>query len=121
MSRDWRELTRCDSLAEAHTIATSIEAMEYDVRLRTAFSDEPIDIAAMSNDPDASGPFVIDARGADWADLAGVLQEIIAEQFEFDDGLRRRDRAVNRVRWTLLSVALAGGVVTVLYLVLRDP
>ena len=111
MTPQWRELTRCDSLAEAHLIATSIEAMEFEVRLRSASADEPLAAAA--------GPFVVEARAEDRDDLAGVLEEILAEQGEFDERLERRDRAIECTRRGFFLVAIAGALAVEAYLWLR--
>ena len=77
---DWRDLYWCEGLARARAIATSIAAMEYDVRLRNAATALPV----MDDEEDWGGGYVIQARTEDWSDLADVLDQIIDEQQEFD-------------------------------------
>ena len=124
MTPQWRELIRCDSLAEANVIATSIEAMEFEIGLRSSYSDEPLDAAAIEDlqargDADVGGPFVIEARAEDYDDLAGVVEEIRAEQGEFDERLEHRDRAVGVARRGMFLVLLAGAMALAAYLFLR--
>jgi hypothetical protein len=126
----WRELYRCNDLRQARAVATTIAAMEFDVRLASAsiearMNDErhetPADdspshpgacnrITAFinSNDEDElPGPYVIEVPDSTWPQLADVLFEIIAEQQEFDQMLEwRRER--NRVRLVVvLSITTA--------------
>lgn len=67
----WRELARFSDLLLARAVATSIAAMEFDVRLRGG-GESP------------RPPFRIEVQGTHWADLAEVLEEIVDEQVEFD-------------------------------------
>jgi hypothetical protein len=101
----WRELTRCDDLAEAGAIATSIAAMEFDVRIRdlgtgVVIGDEHH--PGVGHDGGAvdvvNGPCVIEARAEDWADLTDVLDQIVDEQGAFDAHLERRDDLARRAR-----------------------
>ncbi len=69
----WRELHRCEDLFEARAVATSIAAMEFEARLHEG----------------GGAYYIIEVRGADWADLADVLPEIIDEQQEFDRRLEQ--------------------------------
>ena len=93
----WRELRRCEDRLEARAVATSVAAMEFEARL---YED--------------GGPYyIIEVRGADWADLADVLPEIIDEQREFDRRLeqcrasRVRPRMIVIVSLTSLVELLA--------------
>ena len=76
----WRELCRFDDPLLARAVATSIEAMEFDVLLRAADSPPGGDEASSSGRP----PYVVQVVASEWGDLADVLEEIIAEQQEFD-------------------------------------
>lgn len=93
----WRELHRCEDLLEARAVATSIAAMEFEARLYE----------------DGGAYYIIEVRGADWADLADVLPEIIDEQREFDRRLeqcrasRVRPRMIVIVSLTSLVELLA--------------
>ena len=78
----WCELCRFDDPVLARAVATSIAAMEFDVRLCAAVS-----------------PFVVEVPGSERIELAEVLDEIIDEQVEFDRMLARRQAAgVRHVR-----------------------
>jgi hypothetical protein len=126
----WRELYRCSDLKQARAVATTIAAMEFDVRLASASieawtNDEQHETTAddssshlnacnritafiSRNDEDElPGPYVIEVPDSTWPQLADVLFEIIAEQQEFDQMLEwRRER--NRVQLVIvLSITTA--------------
>ena len=63
----WCELCRFDDAVLARAVATSIAAMEFDVRLRAAVP-----------------PFVVEVPDSERLELAEVLDEIVDEQVEFD-------------------------------------
>ncbi len=84
----WRTLHTADDPEQAATLATSIQAMEFDVRVR----DE----------------LAIEVRPEDWVDLQDVLAEIIGEQEEFDTALaHRRHRSDRHLTLVLLVLAVA--------------
>lgn len=97
----WRELMRCDDSRLANIVAITIASMEFDVRC-TEFE---LDAAAMRRLPKPQ-PYVIEVLERDWHDLIGVLNELIAEQLEFDAYLDSRDRSIGRNHRRLL-IALA--------------
>ena len=100
---DWRRLHRCEDLHQARTVATSIAAMEFDVRVRDIISGALVDIAADAE----GGPFAIEVRGADWLDLVDVLDEIIDEQDRFDEFVDGwQSRASRAMRIVLAAVVL---------------
>ena len=100
---DWRRLHRCEDLHSARAVATSIAAMEFEVRVRDLISGALVDVA----DDDLTGPFAIEVRGADWAELADVLEEIIDEQETFDAFLDRwHARSTRAMRIVLALVVL---------------
>jgi hypothetical protein len=68
----WVELARFEDRPLASIVATTIEAMEFDVRLRDG------DV------PGGEGAWIVDVDVTDQEALAEVLQEIIDEQVEFD-------------------------------------
>ena len=106
----WRELFRCDDLKLARAVATSIAAMEFDVRL-CSINPAARDVVEDAGDADnRPGPHVIEVAAMHWHALAGVLGEIIEEQREFDRMLEwRRER--NRVRLVIvLSIGTAAEV-----------
>ncbi len=74
MQSMWRVLARFDDPGLASAVATTIAAMEFEVRLEQ--------------------PSVVEVMEDDQADLAEVLDEIVAEQQEFDRLLEeKRNRA----------------------------
>ncbi len=85
---DWRELCRFDDLLQARAVATSVAAMEFDVRLCAAADP------AREDDDAGRPPYVVEVVHTDWPDLAEVLDQIIDEQQEFD--LRLATRAAQR-------------------------
>ncbi|MHC5022444.1 MAG: hypothetical protein ACYTGG_00840 [Planctomycetota bacterium] len=105
----WRDLYRCECPVRARAVATSIASMQFDVRL---LGDDGRDI----NDgwPE-NVTFIVRVPESDWDQLAAVLDEIIAEQEDFDDFLRDRDDRVGRaqrrfiVAMVILLAALAAG------------
>jgi hypothetical protein len=107
-SVNWRELYRTNDPALAHTVATCIEGMEFDVRVRDAIGCviDGSDEEGGSANPHApfKPPFAIDVRSEDWAGLRGVLDELIAEQVEFDSKLEvDRQRAARVAQLLILS------------------
>lgn len=107
----WRELFRCDDLRLARAVATSIAAMEFDVRLCSVNpAAGTMDVDDVPADTAIPGPHVIEVAQADWHRLAALLGEIIDEQREFDQMLEwRRER--NRVRLVVvLSIGTAAEV-----------
>ena len=101
----WQELLRCEGLDQAHAIATSIEAMEYDVRVIDLVTGRPV--SGDATDVDPAGRFVIETRPEDEAELSEVLDQIVAEQDDFDDYLDRRDNKTLSVRRVLLGTLIA--------------
>lgn len=98
----WREIWRCDDLAEARAIATAIEAMEFPARLRSS-SGLPVEPGGESG----TAPFVIDVDEASWPDLIEVVDEIAREQVDFDRSMERwRDHACRRRRAFLLLLIM---------------
>ena len=77
----WRELARFDDLRLARIVATSIAAMEFEVRLT-----DRADAAGIRR---SAALYAVEVDAEDWADLAEVLDEIIDEQEEFDRALTR--------------------------------
>lgn len=98
----WRELFRCDDLKLARAVATTVAAMEFDVRLCSIHpavggidADEP---DANHREDDIPGPHVIEVPARHFGQLAAVLGEIIDEQREFDATIEwRRDRRRARI------------------------
>ncbi len=92
----WRELHRCEDLLEARAVATSIAAMEFEARLYEG----------------GGAYYIVEVRGADWADLADVLPEIIDEQQEFD---RRLEQSrTGRVHPRMIVIVSLTGLVEIL-------
>lgn len=111
----WRELCRFDDLPLARAVATSLEAMEFDVLLRAADGPPEGDPAP----PHGRPPYVVQVVASDWGDLADVLQEIIAEQREFDRMIIRQ-RAASRHSRIVTVIFLAGAAEVLLALALFD-
>lgn len=96
----WRELARFDDPALASAVATTIAAMEFDVRLEERG--------------------VVEVAECDRADLVDVLEEIIAEQQDFDRDIQERQRRSQRQAGVILLVA-TGAVDVMTLLRLLDP
>ncbi|MHC4210880.1 MAG: hypothetical protein ACYSWT_14325 [Planctomycetota bacterium] len=111
----WRELCRFDDLPLARAVATSLEAMEFDVLLRTADST-PEGVPAPPYGPP---PYVVQVVASEWGDLADVLEEIVAEQREFDRMVNRH-RAASRHSRIVTVIVLAGAAELLLVLALLD-
>ncbi|MHC4948275.1 MAG: hypothetical protein ACYTG1_08435 [Planctomycetota bacterium] len=102
----WRVLRRFDDPVEAQAVATSIAAMEFEVRL--AGRGRPV-----RGDDGPQPPYVVEVRPEDWPDL-----EILHEQSAFDE--RVRARAGGGARWRhrlLLAVIVVVAVLGVLRLI----
>ena len=110
----WGVLHRCADRTAAGRIATSIAAMEFEVRMRDAATGAIVEPGA----PDGGGPYLIEVHSANRADLADVLEQVIEEQESFDAALEARNhRTARRDRW-LVPVLLI--VVIGLLLALND-
>jgi hypothetical protein len=96
----WHVLHRSPLLEEAHVVATSIEAMEFDVRLRHAVTGRVVETG--DETPELRGPYVVEVRPGDCDDLADVLEAIIDEQGDFDRALAKRNGRVLRLQRILL-------------------
>ena len=118
----WRELYRTNDPALAHTVATCIEGMEFDVRVRDALgrvidgtreqeSDATTPAAADLRQASLKPPFAIDVDENEWDELREVLQELIAEQTEFDRKLEvarlRSARVAQLIILSVMTVAAA--------------
>lgn len=107
VSIEWRELHRT---GDPWVIATAIAAMEFDVQVRDArtglpcFLDEERDAVRAGA---RCGPYAIEVRAADWADLSAVLAEIIDEQQAFDLELQMRSQRAQRAQRLVLLLLLA--------------
>ena len=114
-SKPWHELCRFDDVVLARAVATSIAAMEFDVRI--CASGHP----AGTDDADHPGrpPYVVEVAPGELTDLAEVLDEIIDEQQEFDRILA--ERRVSGGRACLVAVVgLTGAVDLLVVLALLD-
>ncbi len=106
----WRELARFDDPAIASAVATTIAAMEFDVRL-----DDPPEPGAPG-----SAAWVIVVDGRDWPALAEVLDEIVDEQVEFDRAVAD-GRAGRGELATVVVIGLTGAADLLALLGLLDP
>ncbi len=88
----WRELCRIGDPVLARAVATSIAAMEFDVRLHA---------------PASGAAHVIEVSSRHYDDLDDVLEEIISEQAEFDRRLAER-REAHQPRLIVVVIALTG-------------
>lgn len=92
IANNWQELCRFTDQNLARAVATSIAAMEFDVRL--------IEI----EDPNQ---YVIEVDHDNWSVLNDLLQEIVDEQIEFDDLLEFHQATRSRQR-IIIIIALTG-------------
>lgn len=105
----WRELFRCDDLRLARAVATSVAAMEFDVRLSSinpaawhASVDRGQGCADdASCDRHVPGPHVIEVPHDVWPQLIDVLNEIVEEQRVFDEMLEQQGER-HRVRMVVV-------------------
>ncbi len=108
----WRELCRFEDLGLARAVATSIAAMEFDVRMSAR--------GPVTDDDAHPGrpPYVIQVEHGVWDELADVLDEIVEEQQEFDRLLAERHTAGHHVRIvTVITLAGAADVLVLLGLI----
>ncbi len=96
----WCELCRFDDPCLARAVATSIAAMEFDVRL------DPGGLHA-ADTRSGSPTFVVEVFTTDWHELADVLNEIVDEQQEFDRWLADR-QTVSRHARLVTVITLTG-------------
>jgi hypothetical protein len=107
----WHELHTCDSLREAMTIATSIEAMEFDARICRLATGEPI----VDGEAEEVGPYVVEVPLPYARELLEVIDLIIEEQREFDAFLDEVHAAASRrQRQILLGLIGVVGVLAAL-------
>ena len=111
----WTELCRCDDPRQARTIVTTIGAMEFPVRLVNAATGGVVD----PPEGGETGLWVVQVQGEHRADLIGVLDEMLAEQAEFDRAMEARKEAhrrteANFVRWVLLILVIIVAVLAML-------
>lgn len=101
----WRELHRTSDARDALRVLTCIAAIEFDVRCVDGLG-EVVDLS----DAAGGGLWIIQVRAEDHPELMEVLDEIIAEQDEFDAALDQQDRR----RRFVMSLAVAGSILTML-------
>jgi hypothetical protein len=110
----WQELCRFDDLLLARAVATSIAAMEFDVCLacgvdRDAGAADIAEAESAAGDVSAdSPPYVVLVCPSDWHEIAGVLDEIIDEQEDFDRRLAERFETSRHAR--IVAVLTLAGV-----------
>jgi len=112
----WRTLYRCDDLMQARAVATSIEAMEYEVQIRFGEGDEATTDGERDISAEFKGPFSVQVPERDWPELARVLDEIVQEQVEFDQQIQQRQRQKRR---SGLIIAIAMLLVVMLWRIVR--
>ena len=106
----WQELCRFTDPQLARSVATSIESMEFEVRLAAGHSDphqERTETTGL-----AQPPYVIEVDHGDWETLADILDEIVDEQLEFDRLFEMRHTRLSRQR--IFIIITLTGVVEVL-------
>ena len=94
ITNQWQELCRFTDQSLSRAVATSIAAMEFDVRL--------IEIGNQSD-----RQFVIEVDHEHFDALNDILQEIVDEQIEFDDLLELHHATRGRQR-IIIIIALTG-------------
>ena len=106
----WQELCRFADPQLARSVATSIESMEFEVRLAAGHGDPPRERAETNSL--AQPPYVIEVDHGDWQTLADLLDEIVDEQLEFDRLFEIRHTKLSRQR--IFIIITLTGVVEVL-------
>ena len=109
----WRELHRTSDSQELLAIVTSIAAMEFETRCVDC-AGRPVALSEL----DGPGPYIVQVPADDHAELLDVLDEIIAEQDEFDADLRRRTWTGRQV---MVSCLCFVGIIIVLLMALAVP
>lgn len=99
---DWRAIYRSSDPDRVRKLITSLGAMEFDVRCTNSSGN------ALQSDDEQFGspPYVVEVSEADWPELAGLVDEIINEQDEFDAMLDARDHLSHRKRRLLLLLII---------------
>lgn len=98
---EWRELYRSVDHQMARNLATCIEAMEFRARVVTSGGFDP---ATFPHDD--STPLLVQVTTADWPALFDVLDELVAEQLEFDAFIESWDERTRRNERRLLIVLI---------------
>ena len=113
----WQELCRFDDVLLARAVATSIAAMEFEVRLCAVGAGH----AARGDAAEQPGPppYIVQVSPAQWSDLAEILDEIIREQREFDRLLTERRTSGSRAV-VVTVIGLTGAVDVLVLLGLLD-
>ncbi len=106
----WQELCRFADPQLARSVATSIESMEFEVRL-AAGSGQTVQERAETAGL-AQPLYVLEVDHGDWETLADVLDEIVNEQLEFDRLFEMRHTRHSRQR--IFIIITLTGVVEVL-------
>ncbi len=102
----WQELCRFTDPQLARSVATSIESMEFEVRLAAGHGDPPQERDETAGV--APSPYVIEVDHGDWEKLADILDEIIDEQLEFDRLFETRHTRHSRQRIFIIIITLTG-------------
>ena len=97
----WCELWRTDDLLEARAVSTTNLAMEYEARL---IDRDGNDLEALSEE---NAPYRVQVRESDWPELSEVVEEIVAEQAEFDTYMQGWRSFVHRLHRAFLLVLIA--------------
>lgn len=108
-AESWKHLHYSSDPRIIASVVTSIAAMEYDVRSVDA-NGRPVSVDELG---EATGPFSIEVRPESHAELVDVLDEIVAEQIEFDV-LLDHGRQWTR-KQLLVSIAAILGIVLFLW------
>ena len=106
----WQELCRFTDPQLARSVATSIESMEFEVRL--AGDDRRAQPGHSASTNPSTAPYVIEVNHSDWGALADILDEIVDEQLEFDRLFEMRHTRLSRQR--IFIIITLTGVVEVL-------
>ncbi len=103
----WRELFRSNDPNEVHNVAMTIAAMGFDLRC----SDASGAFELTEEEPDGRPPYILQVPAEHVPELHPVLEDIVAEQNEFDEMLAQRDRQGRRMRQRLALIVLISAMI----------
>lgn len=95
----WTELHRCDDADRARTLLVCLEAMEFDARLVEVPGGQTS--AAFRQ---RSSAWRIDVPESHWETLREIVDEILAEQDEFDEFMAAWEQRTGRTQRKVLVV-----------------
>lgn len=101
-TNDWRAIYRSSDTDKVRKLITSLAAMEFDVRCTNSSGSS----IQCHDEQFGSSPYLVEVAEEDWPELAGLVDEIISEQDEFDAMLDAREHLGHRKRRLLILLII---------------